>query len=118
MRQSDTQRWNLATQWAISAEPAHPALVSEADFVAVQEYPHSVTIGASTTGLLSTHARATCPIDRRRRVGALKVPADERRLAGVPVGCPGDQYAGPLPCNRVRRAAPRTRALDCGYTSA
>ena len=28
---------NLATQWAISAEPAHPALVSEADFVAVQE---------------------------------------------------------------------------------
>ena len=36
-RHSDTQRWNLATQWAISAEPAHPALVSEDDFVAVQQ---------------------------------------------------------------------------------
>jgi hypothetical protein len=28
---------NLATQWAISAEPAHPALVSEADFIRVQQ---------------------------------------------------------------------------------
>lgn len=36
-RHSDTERWSLATQWAISAEPAHPALVTEADFVAVQQ---------------------------------------------------------------------------------
>jgi site-specific DNA recombinase len=30
------QRWNPAQDWVISTRPAHPALVSEADFVAVQ----------------------------------------------------------------------------------
>ncbi|WP_433177441.1 recombinase family protein [Actinoallomurus sp. CA-150999] len=31
------QRWNLPDGWVISARPVHPALVSEADFVAVQD---------------------------------------------------------------------------------
>ncbi|HXZ71336.1 MAG TPA: recombinase family protein [Streptosporangiaceae bacterium] len=31
------QRWNLPHAWVISTRPAHPALVSEADFVAVQQ---------------------------------------------------------------------------------
>jgi site-specific DNA recombinase len=31
------QRWNLPEGWVISRHPAHPALVSEADFIAVQE---------------------------------------------------------------------------------
>jgi site-specific DNA recombinase len=31
------QRWNLPDGWIISTRPAHPALVSEADFVAVQQ---------------------------------------------------------------------------------
>jgi DNA invertase Pin-like site-specific DNA recombinase len=30
------QRWSLPEGWVISARPAHPALVSEADFIAVQ----------------------------------------------------------------------------------
>jgi DNA invertase Pin-like site-specific DNA recombinase len=30
------QRWNLPDGWVISAAPAHPALVSEADFIATQ----------------------------------------------------------------------------------
>ena len=30
------QPWNLPTGWVISARPAHPALVSEADFIAAQ----------------------------------------------------------------------------------
>jgi hypothetical protein len=30
------QRWNLPDGWVISARPAHPALVSEADFIAAQ----------------------------------------------------------------------------------
>jgi DNA invertase Pin-like site-specific DNA recombinase len=30
------QRWSLPDGWVISARPAHPALVSEADFIAVQ----------------------------------------------------------------------------------
>src|SRR6266700_584774 len=29
--------WNLPVGWVISRRPAHPALVSEADFIAVQE---------------------------------------------------------------------------------
>ncbi len=31
------QRWNLPEGWVISRRPAHPALVSEADFIAVQQ---------------------------------------------------------------------------------
>ncbi|MFF5138220.1 recombinase family protein [Streptomyces sp. NPDC013157] len=32
----DVMRWNTPTDWIISTKPAHPALVSEADFVTVQ----------------------------------------------------------------------------------
>ena len=31
------QRWNLPDGWVISNRPAHPALVSEADFIAAQD---------------------------------------------------------------------------------
>jgi hypothetical protein len=31
------QRWNLPTGWVISTRPAHPALVSETDFIAAQQ---------------------------------------------------------------------------------
>jgi site-specific DNA recombinase len=31
------QRWNPAGEWVISSRPAHPALVSEGDFLAVQD---------------------------------------------------------------------------------
>jgi site-specific DNA recombinase len=31
------QRWNLPAGWVISTRPAHPALVSEADYIAAQE---------------------------------------------------------------------------------
>ena len=31
------QRWNLPEGWVISARPAHPAIVSEADFITVQD---------------------------------------------------------------------------------
>jgi site-specific DNA recombinase len=30
------QEWNPTDQWVVSARPAHPALISEADFIAVQ----------------------------------------------------------------------------------
>jgi hypothetical protein len=33
----DVQRWNLPDGWVISRKPAHPALVSEADFIAAQD---------------------------------------------------------------------------------
>jgi hypothetical protein len=31
------QRWSLPESWVISRRPAHPALASEADFIAVQQ---------------------------------------------------------------------------------
>jgi len=31
------QRWNLPEGWVISRHPAHPVLVSEADFIAAQD---------------------------------------------------------------------------------
>jgi hypothetical protein len=31
------QRWNLPAGWVISNRPAHPAIVSEADFIAAQD---------------------------------------------------------------------------------
>jgi hypothetical protein len=31
------QRWNLPDGWIISKRPAHPALASEADFIAAQD---------------------------------------------------------------------------------
>ncbi len=31
------QRWNLPAGWVISSRPAHPAIVSEADFIAAQD---------------------------------------------------------------------------------
>jgi DNA invertase Pin-like site-specific DNA recombinase len=35
--QKTVQRWNLPDGWVISARPAHPALVSETDFIAAQD---------------------------------------------------------------------------------
>ncbi len=37
MGHRQVQRWNLPEGWVISKHPAHPALVSEADFIAAQE---------------------------------------------------------------------------------
>ena len=31
------QRWNLPAGWVISARPAHPAIISEADYIAAQD---------------------------------------------------------------------------------
>jgi hypothetical protein len=45
------QRWNLPDGWVISARPAHPALVSEADFIAAQDV--SANRGSSPRGDLA-----------------------------------------------------------------
>jgi hypothetical protein len=37
LRQKSVQRWNLPGGWVISNRPPHPALISEADFVVVQD---------------------------------------------------------------------------------
>nr|BFE74841.1 hypothetical protein GCM10020092_081420 [Actinoplanes digitatis] len=35
--QGPTRAWNPRSEWVISQQPAHPALVSEADFLAAQQ---------------------------------------------------------------------------------
>src|SRR5271170_3681755 len=50
------QRWNLPDGWVISSKLAHPALVSEADFIAAQHI--SAARGpAPCTGLTAPHKR-------------------------------------------------------------
>jgi hypothetical protein len=49
------QRWNLPGEWVISARPAHPALVSEADFIAAQDI--SAARGAAPHGALAGPVR-------------------------------------------------------------
>jgi site-specific DNA recombinase len=59
------QRWNLSDGWVISRTPTHPALVSEADFIAVQDV--SAARGpAPTAGL-------TAPRQRRYLLAGLLV---------------------------------------------
>ena len=47
-RHRDVQRWNNAPQWVISQHIAHPPLVSEADFIAVQTI-HTAPVPATGT---------------------------------------------------------------------
>jgi site-specific DNA recombinase len=42
------QRWNLPDGWVISSKPAHPALVSEADFIAAQDISAARGLAAGT----------------------------------------------------------------------
>jgi hypothetical protein len=61
------QQWNATDQWVVSARPAHPALVSEADFIAVQAIRST---RAASDGAPRTHRLAgllRCGICGRRR---------------------------------------------------
>ncbi|MEU2926971.1 recombinase family protein [Streptomyces sp. NPDC007251] len=49
----DVMRWNTPTDWIISARPAHPALVSEADFITVQNLPTCRATAPGRTYLLA-----------------------------------------------------------------
>jgi DNA invertase Pin-like site-specific DNA recombinase len=49
------QRWNLPDGWVISRKPAHPALVSEADFIAAQDV--SAARGPAPRGAMSPTGR-------------------------------------------------------------
>ena len=53
------QRWNLPDGWVISARPAHPALVSETDFVAAQDV-NAARAPTSRTSLAGPQQRGTC----------------------------------------------------------
>jgi site-specific DNA recombinase len=57
------QRWNLPARWVISTRPAHPALVSEQDYIAAQNMsaPRGPAGSATRQYLLAVLLRcATC----------------------------------------------------------
>jgi site-specific DNA recombinase len=103
------QRWNLPEGWVISARPAHPALVSEADFIAAQDI--SAARGPAP--------RADMAVPQRRRYllaglvaqacgrvtiwAAIKRPVTDARQAGsrVTVRDGGCRMAGAI--SAVRR---------------
>jgi DNA invertase Pin-like site-specific DNA recombinase len=67
------QRWNLSDGWVISERPAHPALVSEADFIAAQDL--SAARGPAPAGVL-----AEPPKRRYLLAGLLTCGACRRRM--------------------------------------
>ena len=63
------QRWILPDGWVISKKPAHPALVSEADYIAAQDV--SVARGPSPQGGLAGPCRPV-PAGRAAEVRCLR----------------------------------------------
>jgi site-specific DNA recombinase len=69
------QRWNLPGGWVISARPAHPALVSEADFIAAQDI--NAARGAAP------NAAPAAPDQRRYLLAGLVACGDLRAADGI-----------------------------------
>jgi hypothetical protein len=104
------QRWNLPEGWVISCHPSHPALVSEADFIAAQDStaPRGPAGPAARRYLLA----GLLACDRCGRRGPLTPPEQhigkqEKQLSrprsrrpgpGWRFGIPGDAEYGELTC--------------------
>jgi hypothetical protein len=67
------QRWNLPDGWVISDRPAHPALVSETDFIAAQDI-------AAVRGPAPDGGPALLPRRRYRLAGLLACGACGRKM--------------------------------------
>src|SRR5690349_23165139 len=84
------QRWNLPAGWVISARPAHPALVSEADFIAAQDA--SAPRGPAEKAALppSRHSRGSLPACAGQAAGrcrTLSLPAWKSASLMTPRSC-------------------------------
>ena len=102
------QRWNLPDGWVISHRPAHPALVSEADFVAAQD------INAAPRAQPAGRAGAA-PVPARRAAGLRAVRAADgislvQRQSRVPVPARPHQRDGAGPVPAEERLRPRGQA--------
>jgi hypothetical protein len=108
------QRWNLPGGWVISARPAHPGLVSEADIIAAQAVSAAAApcrpmiqarpkAGAGTAGR-AAHLRAADGISLVQRQSRLPVPSrpHQRRPARSRPAeerlRPGEQGPGATAC--------------------
>ena len=93
------QRWNLPDGWVISKRPAHPALVSEADYIAAQDV--NAARGPAPQGDLAG------PCGRRYRLaGLLKCGACGRRMESA--------WSNGKPAYRCRHGRTTASAPDPG----
>ena len=130
------QRWNLPDGWVISARPAHPALVSEADFIAAQDIsaargpaahgdlavpkqrqvPAGRAAGlrdlraADGIGLVQRQGRLPVPPRPHQRRPARSGPAEERLHPRGPHPAAPARPAPPADRRRARRQAPAAHA--------
>ena len=103
------QRWNLPDGWVISNRPAHPPLVSEADFVAAQD------VNAARPGPAGQSGAAAVPASRAaglRRVRAADGVGLVQQQARVPVPARPYQRDGTRPGPGEEHLHPRGQAPD------
>ena len=108
------QRWNLPDGWVISRKPAHPALVSEADFIAAQDV--SAARGpAPSTGLTAPRQRRyllagvlICGGCGRRMESAWSTASPPTAAATATPPPPGPALAGPRTPISARTGSCRT----------
>jgi site-specific DNA recombinase len=65
------QQWNPTDQWVVSTRPAHPALVSEADFIAVQAVRSTRTADELLRDLASALRQGSGPSPAPQEVPAM-----------------------------------------------
>ena len=99
------QRWNLPEGWVISRHPAHPALVSEADFIAAQDA--TAPRGPATRRYLLAGLLA-CSRCGRRLESAWSNASPLTDAATAALALPARTTAGPRTLTCVRTRSCRT----------
>ena len=102
------QRWNLPDGWVISRQPAHPALVSEADFIAAQD----INAARGPAPRRDPGRAAAAPVPAGRAAGLRRLRAADgislvQRQARLPVPPRPHQRQQPRPGPAEERLRPR-----------
>ena len=100
------QRWGLPDGWVISARPAHPALVSEEDFIAVQ---------GIRAAARRHRTRAAVPAGRADALRDLRTAGRVLLVeqSTPPTGAATDTRARPRRTRRGRRTFTFARTASC-----
>jgi hypothetical protein len=95
------QRWNLPDGWVISARPAHPPLVTEADFIAAQQI-------RAARGPAPRNSSSTVPGERRYLLAGLLTCGTCRRRMEPAWSNGKAAYRVPSRAHQRRRPGSRT----------
>jgi site-specific DNA recombinase len=108
----DVQRWNLPDGWVISKRPAHPALVSEADYIAAQDV--SAARGPAPRGEVSPpEGRRTCWPGSSPAAFAVGGWNRHGPVAGPPTGAATVTRPPARPARNGRRTPTSVRTAFC-----